>query len=133
MFTGRWCYALLLLPVAGAAWVVAALLRVWDIWFLNNPSAVLWTIAGLIPYLLCFLATLIAVRSTVHALGIASAAAGTALMLPGLWLSATFGEGTLISLTFLPLYTWVVIVIALIAVGGSYASSSRQKSLDHPS
>lgn len=131
MFSARGWYALLLLPLAGAVWVIAALIRVWDIWFLNNPVfAGFWTIGGLFPYLLCFLAILVAVRSRISALGVASTIAGLLLMLPGLWLSATFGEGTLILLTFLPLYTWMVIVIALIAIGGWSALASRRKSLE---
>jgi hypothetical protein len=45
-------------------------------------------------------------------------------------LSATFGEGTLILLTFLPLYTWLVIVIMFIGVGGWSALASRRKRLE---
>src|SRR4051812_12422209 len=92
MFSARWGYALLLLPLAGVAWVCAALLRVWDIWFSNNLAA-LWTIGGLIPYVLCFLGILAAVRSRVLPLAIAATIAGVLLLLPTLLLSATFGEG----------------------------------------
>ncbi len=131
MFSGRWGYALLLLPLAGVAWVCGALLRVWDIWFLNNPIfAALWTIGGLIPYVLCFLGILAAVRLRVSPLAIAATIAGVLLLLPAPLLSATFGEGTLILLTFLPLYTWLVIVIMFIGVGGWSALASRRKRLE---
>jgi len=124
----RWWYALLLLPLAGAALIFAALLRVWDIWFLNQPVfAGFWTIGGLIPYLLCFLGILVAIRAKRSALGVASAVAGGLLILPALGLAATFGEGTLILLTFLPLYAWGVIIIALLGAGGWAALAMKRK------
>lgn len=126
MFSSRWWYALLLLPLAGAAGIFTALFRVWDIWILNNSLfAALWMIAGLIPYLLSCLGILFAVRGKLSALGVASAVAGGLLILPGLGLAATFGEGTLILLTFLPLYTWGVIIIALLGVRGWSALGRR--------
>jgi hypothetical protein len=128
MFSSRRWYALLLLPLAGAAGIFAALLRVWDMWFLNHPAfAAVWTIGGLIPYLLSFLGILGAVRASASALGVASAVAGGFLILPGLGLAATFGEGTLILLTFLPLYTWGVIIIALLAAGAWSALAMKRK------
>ena len=131
MFSSRWWYALLLLPIAGAAWIFAALLRVWDIWFLNHPVfAGLWTMGGLIPHLLSFLGILVAIRAQRSALGVASAVAGGLLVLPGLALASTFGEGTLILLTFLPLYTWGVIIIALLVAGGWSALAMKRRNLE---
>jgi hypothetical protein len=124
MFKG-W-FTLLLIPLAAAAWVLAALVRVWDIWFLNDAVfAGFWAAGAFIPYIVCFIGILVGIRARMLAMVSVSTAAAVLLVLPGFWLSETLGEGTLAGLTLLPFYAFAVLLLALLVIGLWAALATR--------